>query len=579
MFILIMNARAQGTIEYLVIIGIVVFSFLLFGCTSVPSNDSNSLVGLSSKDCNSVLSWGVLSASSGSVSGCFDSLNLTTVDSDLNPSNVRSGVDIFGVVGSFVCSDGVSGDSCPSIVCVDSNKTCVSVDNNLSDFDLNDFILSDSDFKANNIRKGVNLFGISGSYSCGGGGSCPTCESCPVLDGNALDENVLAGYSYYNSSSTKRTGSMPVQSLSSSSVGGLSGFYDAFDLNVVDSDLNSDNIRLDQNLFGVIGTFVGTYDGNAVAGVVREGYSFYGNSNTLTAGTLATQSLSSSSVGGLAGFYDAFDLNVVDTDLNSDNIRSGVSLFGISGNSNVVNTSSGDAVAGDILFGKLAWVDGSELTGSMVNVGAQVITPSTSNTAITAGYHDGSGYCAGDANLVAGNIKSGTAIFGVNGTLSTPPKYAAYGTGQTSCYDGANLRSCPVDGYPGQDAEAYGSAYRHVWQSGTNTVLDLNSGLRWQKGDNGSNLHWWFALEYCDSLSLDGYNDWRLPNKKEILDMYNDQTGTCQAEFSVCATYWSSTTVNNPQTAYVLESSTNGTLLEAPKSGPWYRARCVRFEN
>jgi hypothetical protein len=74
-----------------------------------------------------------------------------------------------------------------------------------------------------------------------------------------------------------------------------------------------------------------SYDGNAVAGVVRAGYSFYGNSSTLTAGSLATRSLSASSPSFLAGYYDANDLNTVDTNLAPANIVSGTTIFGVLG--------------------------------------------------------------------------------------------------------------------------------------------------------------------------------------------------------------------------------------------------------
>jgi len=36
----------------------------------------------------------------------------------------------------------------------------------------------------------------------------------------------------------------------------------------------------------------------------------------------------------------------------------------VAGHVNVVDTSSGDAVESDILLGKRAWVDGSEITGT-----------------------------------------------------------------------------------------------------------------------------------------------------------------------------------------------------------------------
>ena len=58
------------------------------------------------------------------------------------------------------------------------------------------------------------------------------------------------------------------------------------------------------------------------------------------------------------GYYAATDLASVDPDLNTGNIRSGTTVFGLAGDPNVVDTSSGDAVAGEILSGKTAWVDG-----------------------------------------------------------------------------------------------------------------------------------------------------------------------------------------------------------------------------
>ncbi len=57
----------------------------------------------------------------------------------------------------------------------------------------------------------------------------------------------------------------------------------------------------------------------------------------------------------------------------------------------------------------------------MPHIGQQIITPSTSNLYIASGYHNGSGYVKGDANLIPANILSGKSIFGVAGSL-TPGK-------------------------------------------------------------------------------------------------------------------------------------------------------------
>lgn len=77
----------------------------------------------------------------------------------------------------------------------------------------------------------------------------------------------------------------------------------------------------------------------------------------------------------------------------------------------------GDALAAHVLEGKIfsSEAAGSGVTGTMPNRGAVVITPSAEQQAIAAGYHNGSGYVAGDADLTAGNIKKGIDIFGVVG--------------------------------------------------------------------------------------------------------------------------------------------------------------------
>lgn len=49
----------------------------------------------------------------------------------------------------------------------------------------------------------------------------------------------------------------------------------------------------------------------------------------------------------------------------SGNIRKGVTLLGVSGDNNVVDTSDADAAAAHILSGKTAYVGGSKVTGTM----------------------------------------------------------------------------------------------------------------------------------------------------------------------------------------------------------------------
>lgn len=48
------------------------------------------------------------------------------------------------------------------------------------------------------------------------------------------------------------------------------------------------------------------------------------------------------------------------------------------------------------------------------------------------------------------------------------------------------------------------------------TVSDLATGLMWAKSDSGYGMTWDQALVYAKSSTLAGYDDWRLPNIKEL---------------------------------------------------------------
>jgi hypothetical protein len=233
-----------------------------------------------------------------------------------------------------------------------------------------------------------------------------------------------------------------------------------------------------------------------------------------------------------AGYHDGSGYVAGDADLAAGNIRSGVSIFGVAGDPHVVNTASGDATAGDILSGTVAWVDGSEVTGSMPDNGALVITPTTTSQTIAAGYHDGSGYVVGDADLVAGNIKGGVSVFGVDGALYAPvPK-----TGQTQCYNTAGTEiSCTDTGQDGDYQKGVTWPNPRFITSTTGIVTDTLTGLIWLQdasctaffsGDaTGQNNRAWSDALMATNLLASGYcgltdgsvaGDWRLPNAREM---------------------------------------------------------------
>ena len=136
-----------------------------------------------------------------------------------------------------------------------------------------------------------------------------------------------------------------------------------------------------------------------------------------------------------------------DAALIAANIKYGASIFDVAGSF----TEDANAAAADILTGKIGYVKGQKVTGSMPNHGAIWDKLSINGTVtIPAGYHNGQGKVTqsiptkgaasykpgtsaqtilsgqyltgnqtiqGDANLKAANIRSGVSIFGVAGSF------------------------------------------------------------------------------------------------------------------------------------------------------------------
>jgi Protein of unknown function (DUF1566). len=52
--------------------------------------------------------------------------------------------------------------------------------------------------------------------------------------------------------------------------------------------------------------------------------------------------------------------------------------------------------------------------------------------------------------------------------------------------------------------------------NGDKTITDKATGLMWSKDDSGEGFLWKDALAYAESATVAGYDDWRLPNAKEL---------------------------------------------------------------
>lgn len=119
--------------------------------------------------------------------------------------------------------------------------------------------------------------------------------------------------------------------------------------------------------------FFDVSDTTAAAGDVLATKYFYTSAGSKTQGSIATKSSSDLTASTLtvtapAGYYaSAASKTCSDANLVSGNIKSGVTIFGVSGATNVVDTTiaSGGATASQILNGYKGYVNGSLVEGSV----------------------------------------------------------------------------------------------------------------------------------------------------------------------------------------------------------------------
>jgi hypothetical protein len=52
--------------------------------------------------------------------------------------------------------------------------------------------------------------------------------------------------------------------------------------------------------------------------------------------------------------------------------------------------------------------------------------------------------------------------------------------------------------------------------NGDDTITDEATGLMWAQDDSGTGMNWEAALAYAENANYAGYDDWRLPNVKEL---------------------------------------------------------------
>ena len=91
---------------------------------------------------------------------------------------------------------------------------------------------------------------------------------------------------------------------------------------------------------------------------------------------------------------------------------------------------------------------------------------------------------------------------------------------------GVNHATGHIKGYPsdvGGNMGKYARAVRgesneenNFVDNGDGTISDFATGLMWMADDNGKGVEWEDALAYAEGLEYAGYDDWKLPNVKEL---------------------------------------------------------------
>ncbi len=194
------------------------------------------------------------------------------------------------------------------------------------------------------------------------------------------------------------------------------------------SDLKNAKLAIDAVVANAKPVPLNVSDANAAVGDVLAPQTFYSvaapkktgtmpskvGSATIFTPTTSDQAITQGYYGGAVGDGKVSG----DANLVAAKIATGVTIFGVAGSYTGVGTAAAAQVLTGYTFSN-ATLSGA--SGSMPNSSySSVVTPTTSQQQITAGYHAGTGNdaVAGDANLVAANIKSGVSIFGVAGTLT-----------------------------------------------------------------------------------------------------------------------------------------------------------------
>jgi hypothetical protein len=343
-------------------------------------------------------------------------------------------------------------------------------------------IQGDADLIAANLKAGVDIFGVLGSYNP------------QVASGDVQASEVLEGKTFSNAQGTDLTGTMPNQGAQIYMPNAedqviAAGYHDGQGVVKGDKNLKASNILKGMELFGIVGEYEPPIppspSGTAVPAEVLVGKTFSSSQGMGLVGTMVNQGAinyipSATDQLIAAGYYNGSGVVKGDANLVSGNVKNGVTIFGVSGDANVVDTSSGDALDSEILTGKKAWVGGIEVTGTGQLATVPSLVPKTGQTI---------SYATGDD----GDHQRG---------VTTSPRFTDQGDGTV------------LDNLTGL-----------IWLKKANCIGTDNSTFDTDGTGGDGKVYWQTALDFVADLNTTPVNcgvsqtDWRLPNRKELLSL------------------------------------------------------------
>ena len=370
--------------------------------------------------------------------GYYSNRRILVDEPALLATNIKSGVTIMGVTGTAsgiagnCTTNGLQSSDCTAATSTfwtsiaganvttwsnPGSSTIVSGAIPEGYYSSNTIAFTDANLVASKILTGTTIFGVTGSV---------VAAYSPCSD-NAI--NVGACSTAMNRYVTATAGANVNGAAGSLSATIPLGYYDGTKTATMsDTNLLAANIKFGTTLFGVSGSLTSVYptcvedNGTINAAVCSTGATNRYISSVLGANiTTGTNAGATTTVSAAIpdGYYHTKTVSFTDANLVATKIVSGNTIFGVSGSATAAYSACSDNALNASQCSTTASRYVTPTAGADVTVWTNTLANTTVTASLTDGFYSSKSCLLTDANLIAANIKSGTSVFGVTGTLNS----------------------------------------------------------------------------------------------------------------------------------------------------------------